>query len=546
MLDKACRWITAAAPQPMQLPPACHRLLRAVPSLAPRHALTRVVWRAMLSHPREWMATPGTRYLPGPVLEQLTPPAPGVCHVLQRASAPTEQLTDEVLDVALEPLRVLYSQAGIPPAGTSNHLACLGLQRRVEAAHAGGLVEQWLAVHDPSSAQGHWYLHQLLFLPRAAPKHRRQNPYHTHLERPGAQGFPQLAPPALRAGKGQEVLLQGPPLDTTTTVQQRRSSNADGAEPDRMNCGVVAWTAACRHYARDTTGLRQYQPAERAALASTVAAVTMGPVVAWPERLLFYVPCRDMRPRQPAATHTPTALLTAEQLYVVARALLADSGESFVHHHGTAQIAGSIQGPQRDAPQPWHATLRERTLVRDTGGGTPPPRPQQGEALVLQATGYQATLHGHAGGYRSHTLTGGRWTVWHGTARQGTFPPHVTLQQDPTQAYYVMADTWALAVLLHTISAPNKRQEPGLANRSTRVWGPDQEEHLRAAWQGDAIRIRMSPTSMRGPSRTPARQPPSRWRSEDSRTHSGWYACSARRTCISPSATPNPCRSPRP
>ena len=30
----ACRWITAAAPQPMRLPPACHRLLRVVPSLA--------------------------------------------------------------------------------------------------------------------------------------------------------------------------------------------------------------------------------------------------------------------------------------------------------------------------------------------------------------------------------------------------------------------------------------------------------------------------------------------------------------------------------
>ena len=31
----ACRWITAAAPQPMRSPPACHRLLRMVPSLAP-------------------------------------------------------------------------------------------------------------------------------------------------------------------------------------------------------------------------------------------------------------------------------------------------------------------------------------------------------------------------------------------------------------------------------------------------------------------------------------------------------------------------------
>ena len=39
--DTACRWITAAAPQPMQSPPACHCLLRAVPPLAPYHALTR-------------------------------------------------------------------------------------------------------------------------------------------------------------------------------------------------------------------------------------------------------------------------------------------------------------------------------------------------------------------------------------------------------------------------------------------------------------------------------------------------------------------------
>ena len=38
-------------------------LLRTVPPLAPRHALTREVWRALLSHHRElmgWEATPGT------------------------------------------------------------------------------------------------------------------------------------------------------------------------------------------------------------------------------------------------------------------------------------------------------------------------------------------------------------------------------------------------------------------------------------------------------------------------------------------------------
>ena len=177
--DTACRWVTAAAPQPMRSLPACHRLLRAVLPLAPRHALTRDVWRAMLSQPREWLATPGARYPPGPVLNKLTAPTPGVRHVLHKGSTPTEQLTDEVLDLALEPLGVLYRQAHLPPAGRSNHLARLGLQRRVGAAHAGGLVEQWLALHNLSRAQGPWYLHQLFFLPGGARRHCQQDPYHT-------------------------------------------------------------------------------------------------------------------------------------------------------------------------------------------------------------------------------------------------------------------------------------------------------------------------------------------------------------------------------
>ena len=263
----------------------------------------------------------------------------------------------------------------------------------------------------------------------------------------------------------------------------------------------MAWTAACRHLARDTTGLRQYRPTDRTALASAVAAVTMGPVAAWPAQLLPHVPCRDTQPRRKAATHAPTAPLTAEQLCVVAAALLADGGESFVHHHGPAQIAGSIQGPQRDAPDPWHATLRGRTRVWGAGDGTPPPGPKQGEALVLQTAGYQAILHGHAGGYRSHVLAGGRWTVWHSTARQGGFPPlpHVDWQQGPIQAYYMSADPWPLAVLLHTVSAPNKRQEPGWVNPPALVWSPDQEEHLRAAWQGDAIRATDVPDLHAGP-----------------------------------------------
>ena len=288
----ACRWITAAAPQPMLSLPACQRLLRAVPSLAAHHTLTRDVWRAMLSHTREWLTNPAARYPPGLVLEQLTAPTPRVRHALHRASALTEPLTDEVLDLALEPLRVLYRQTHIPPAGTFNRLGRLRLQRRVEVANPGGVVEQWLTHRNPSTAQGHWYLHQLLFLPRAAPEHRRRNPYHTHPKRLGAQSLPQPALPALSPGQGPEALQQGPPLDTTTRVQQRRSNGADGAEPDCTNCRGVAWTAACRHLARDTTGLRQYRPMDRTALS---------PWVPWRHGQ------RNCSPTSPAETRSPAS-----------------------------------------------------------------------------------------------------------------------------------------------------------------------------------------------------------------------------------------------
>ena len=237
---------------------------------------------------------------------------------------------------------------------------------------------QCLALHNLSTAQGHWYLHQLLFLPRAAPEHRPQNPYDTQPERLGAQGFPEPAPPALPPVQGREALLQGPPLDATTRLQQRGSSNADGTELDRTNCGVVAWTAACRHLTRDTTRLRRYRPVDSTALVSTVAAVTMGPVAAWPVRLLPHIPCRDTRPCQPAATHTPTAPLTAEQLYVVGAALLAEGGQSFVPHHVPAQIAGSIQRPQHDAPHLWHAMLRNCTASVTQAGAHPPADPGRG------------------------------------------------------------------------------------------------------------------------------------------------------------------------
>ena len=496
----ACRWITAAAPQPMRSPPACHRLLRMVPSLAPQHAFTRDVWKAIMSHTREWLTNPGARYPPGPVPtahgpHTRGPPRPGQgvgSHgaAQRRGAGPGAGAAAGALPADPHPTRGPVQPPRPPGVAAS--------RRGRAPRRPGGTVAN---APQPATAEGNWYLHQLLFLPGAAPEHRRQNLYHTHPECRGAQDFPQPVPPALLPGQGPEALQQGPPLNTATTVQQGGRDGADGAESDVTNCGAVAWMAACRHLARDTTGLRQYRPTDRTALASAVAAVTMGPVVAWPPQLLPHVPCCDTQPRRPAATHAPTAPLTAEQLYVVAAALLADGGESFVHHHGPAQIAGSIQGPQRDAPDTSHATLRGCTRVWDAGDGTPPPGPQQGEALMLQTAGYQAILHGYAGGYRSHVLAGGRWTVWHSTARQGAFPPlpHVHWQQGPIQAYYMSADPWPLAVLLHTVSAPNKRQEPGWVNPPTLVWSPDQEEHLQAAWQGDSIRATDVPDLQTGP-----------------------------------------------
>ena len=132
-------------------------------------------------------------------------------------------------------------------------------------------------------------------------------------------------------------------------------------------------------------------------------------------------------------------------------------------------------------------------------------------------------LPGHPSGPRRrvpvHILAGGSWTVWHGTARQGAFPPHVSWQQKPTQAYYVTPGRWPSC---YTPSAPpNKQQEPagptpphwsGAPTRRS-IYGP----HGKDTPPGPGTFL----TSARGPSRTPARQPPSQWPSEDSRTHSG-------------------------
>ena len=238
MPDVACTWI------------------RTVPPLAPHHVLTREVWPALVSHPRDWMTAPRAQYPPGPVLEQLTGPTPKVRNALHTASAQTDQLTGEVWDLALEPLRVLYPQAHIPPAGTSNRLACLGLQHRVEAAHTRGVVGQWLTLRNPSTVEGHWYLHQLVFLPQTAPEHRRQDLYDTHLVRLGAQSFPQPAPPAGPAAAGPGGTAAGAPARRDPSRAAKGAPRRGQAEPDRTNCGLAAWTAACRHLAWDTTGLR--------------------------------------------------------------------------------------------------------------------------------------------------------------------------------------------------------------------------------------------------------------------------------------------------
>ena len=323
----------------------------------------------MLSHPREWMSNPGTQYRPGPVLEQHTrgPPRPAQ---------------------GVGPFRRAHRRGAGPGAGSPKgpHSACGHIKppgMHGTAAPRRGRIRGSRGGTVTGTPQPIQRAGPLVPAPTPLPLSGGHGAppaelYHTHLERLGAQGIPQSPAPALPPGQGREALLQGPLLDTTTTVQQRGSSNADGGEPGRTNCGVVAWTAACRHLAWETTGLRQYRPADRTTLASTVAAVTMGPVAARPVRLLPHVPCWDTQHRQPATTHRPTALLMAEQLHVVAAALLADGGESFLHHHGPAQIAGSIQRPQRDAAHPWHATLCERTRLRDARGCTLPPDPSRG------------------------------------------------------------------------------------------------------------------------------------------------------------------------
>ena len=234
----------------------------------------------------------------------------------------------------------------------------------------------------------------------------------------------------------------------------------------------------------------------------------------------------------------------AEQLYDIAAALLADGGESFVHLDAPAQIAGSIQGPHRDALRPWLATLRELTRVRDASGGTPPPQTPAGGGIGATGGG----LPGHPARPRWGLLVARpSWVplnrlAWHHQARGLPVPCRLATGAHPG----LLHDSGPLAASrTATPSAPpTKGRRRSGPTTPQLVLSPDQEEHLRAAWQVDAIRTTDVLDLHAGPSPTPARHPPSQLRNGDSRTHRGWSAWSARQTPISPSATRNACQGP--
>ena len=149
----------------------------------------------------------------------------------------------------------------------------------------------------------------------------------------------------------------------------------------------------------------------------------------WPAHLLPSFPHRDTRPCEPTIIHTLPPPLNAQQLYGVAAALLADGPESFVHHHSPVAITGGNQGPQHDVPHMWRETLRGRTRIKGADCTVPPPGP--GEALVVQAAGYQAILSGVASGFCSHVLADGKWSIWHNNIKQGACPPHTDCHRAP-------------------------------------------------------------------------------------------------------------------
>ena len=124
--DTAERWVMAALQLPLRMSLACQRLLRTVPPMAPRQALTWDVWRTFPDNPIDRLVASGTRCPACPILEQLTAPTLGNWHALQQMSATTGGAalqTVEALDLALEPLWLLLQQAHIPQAGISNQLA---------------------------------------------------------------------------------------------------------------------------------------------------------------------------------------------------------------------------------------------------------------------------------------------------------------------------------------------------------------------------------------------------------------------------------------
>ena len=256
-------------------------------------------------------------------------------------------------------------------------------------------MKQWLTLRNPSTAQGHWYLHQPLFLPQAA-QSTTERTRTTRTRSAWARRASRSRPhPPSRRGKARRLCNRAPrstrPARYSKGAATARNQTARTAEqsPRRRPAGTSPEIPRGSGSTGQQTA-RRWRPRSRPS-----------PWDPWRRGQRNCCPTSPAETRSPASRPQRTRRrhpLTAEQLYVIAGGNLADSGESFVHHHGRAQIAGGIQGPQRDAPQPWRATLCGRTRVRDAGGGAPPPGPQQGEALVLQTAGYQAIVHGHAGG----------------------------------------------------------------------------------------------------------------------------------------------------
>ena len=239
---------------------------------------------------------------------------------------------------------------------------------------------------------------------------------------------------------------------------------------------------------------------DRTALASAVVAVTMGLVAALQAQLLPHIPCGDTQPRRLAATHAPTAPLTAEQLYVVAAALLAD---------GRASSTTTARRRLREA-------YKGRSAMHQTRG-----KPHSAGAA---ASGMRAMAHTHPGLSRgrhwccrrqatrpSYTATPegtGRTSLAEAAGLSGTAPPGKghsrpcptsTGSRGPPRPT-ICRRTPGRWQSCYTPSAPPTRgRNQGGSSPPALVWSPDQEENLRAAWQGDAIRDTDVPDLCAGP-----------------------------------------------